>query len=96
MTPEAAHVALLAELTDAFTRTHTDPAADAQTFLGRLTRAGWRYQPAVADRPGPTHPAPRPVAEAALAQMRADVAEVKRAREEREADEARQARGGAA
>lgn len=76
---------------------HTpDPAADAQTFLGRLARDGWRYVPAVADHPAPARTAPRPVAERYVAEIRSELADVKRRREEREAAEARAARGGAA
>ena len=82
MTPEAAHAKALTELTEAFSRAHTDPAADAQAFLGRLARDGWRYVPAVADHPAPARTAPRPVAEAAIAEIRRDLADLKRRRQE--------------
>ena len=96
MTPEAMHAALLTELTEAFTRRHDDPAADAQAFLARMNRDGWRPVPALADRPSPARTAPRRVAEQALREIRQELDEARRRREEREAAEARQARGGAA
>ena len=92
MTPEAMHAALLAELTEAFSRPHPDPAAEAQAFLARMTRDGWRPIAALADRPSPARTAPRPVAEEALRRMREDIAAARRRREEREAAEARAAR----
>jgi len=82
---ESMHAALPASLTDEFTRTHDDPHADAAGFLARMTANGWRPVSAITDRPAPARVAPRPVAEAAIAEIRSGLADVRRRLSERDA-----------
>ena len=98
MTPEAraaAHSRAERHLTDTLTpHLPEDTAVEvAAGFLRWLSKEGWRPFPALADRPGPVRAASPAVASAALAEARAEVDRKIRARQEREAAEARQAAG---
>lgn len=73
MTPEQMHARAITSLAEEFSRTHTDPHADANAWLARLQRDGWRPVTAIADRAGARYAAPPEVAHAALAEARAAV-----------------------
>ena len=78
MTAEQMHARALSALAEEFSRTHDDPHADALDFMRRLTRSGWRPVPALADLPAQARTAPRHVAEAAIAEIRDELAAVRR------------------
>jgi hypothetical protein len=80
MTPEQMHAEALRLLADEFSRTHDQPEQDAQRFLARLARAGWRPVPALADTPAPARRAPRAVQAEAMAVIRSELAAARQRR----------------